>query len=238
MSSGAYAALSGLRTRMEQLDRLASDIANAGTSGYKAERSSDEVAERPFAAALKSAIDVMPGEARLDFSSGPLTSTGRDLDLAIEGKGFFVIDGENGPRFTRNGHFTRAADGGLVTEDGRAVQAEDGRPLRLPGGAVGVNEQGYITVNGAPVSRPRIVDFDDYATLAREDHARFRGAAAPKPVADAVVRGGILEQSNVSVMDHIAELTTLSRGFEALQRGVSVLLNDIDGKAISEFGRR
>ena len=68
MAGGTYAALSGLRTRMEQLDRLASDIANAKTAGYKAERVTLNAAERPdFGRALQSAIDVAPGPGHLDF---------------------------------------------------------------------------------------------------------------------------------------------------------------------------
>ena len=79
MAGGAYIALSGLRSRAEHLERLASDIANAGTSGYKAERGTTSAAERPtFDRMLESAIDVAPGPSQLDFQSGVLVPTGRD----------------------------------------------------------------------------------------------------------------------------------------------------------------
>jgi flagellar basal-body rod protein FlgF len=246
MSSGAYVALSGLQARAEQLNRLASDLANAGTSGYKAERSTTAAAERPaeqFSKALQSAIDVADGPRSVDFRPGTITTTGRDLDLAIEGKGFFAIETPDGTRYTRNGHFTRRADGVLATEEGYAVVGENG-PLALPadGGAVRIVDGGLIVSGDTPVGRPQIVDFANYEALGREDGARFRAGAtatpAVVPASGARLVAGAIEASNVSVVERMAQLTEVSRGFEALQRGVSILMNDLDGRAITELGRR
>jgi flagellar basal body rod protein FlgG len=72
-----------------------------------------------------------------------------------------------------------------------------------------------------------------------ETGARLRAdGQTATPVKTAVVRGGSLEQSNVSIADRIAELTTVSRGFEALQKAISMLMNDVDGRAIDHLGRR
>lgn len=239
MAGGAYVALSGLRSRADHLDRLASDLANAGTSGYKAERGTTSAAERPsFDRLLDSAIDVAPGPSRLDFRPGVLAPTGRDLDLALRGPGFFVIGTPAGPRYTRNGHFDRRADGTLTTADGDPVVGEDG-PIRLGQGPVSIAQDGTVRAGNTIAGKLRIVDFADYQRLAREGSARFRadgatGTAAP----NTMVEGGTLEKSNVSVVDRIAEMTEVSRTFEALQRGVTLLMNDIDGKAITELGRR
>lgn len=240
MAGGAYVALSGLRSRSEHLDRLASDLANAGTSGYKAERSTTSAAERAtFDRALQSAIDVAPGPSRFDLRAGAIATTGRELDLAIAGQGFFVIDTPAGPRYTRNGHFERAADGMLVTEDGFAVAGENG-PITLGTGALSIAEDGTIRTGATIAGRVRLVQFDDAVPLAREGGSRFRApAGAPVTAAtNATVHGGSLEKSNVSVVDRVAELTEVTRTFEALQRGVSLLMNDIDGRAITELGRR
>src|SRR5690349_21974896 len=108
MPGGVYSALSGMRSRLEDLDRLASDLANVGTSGYKTERGATVAAERPsFRAVLDSAVDVTPGGTRLDFRPGTLQTTGRDMDAAIEGAGFFAISTPDGERYTRNGSFVR-----------------------------------------------------------------------------------------------------------------------------------
>ena len=112
MAGSQYIALSGMRARLDQLDRLAADIANVGTAGYKSERSADAQADRPqFNTVLQSAIDVTTGDRRLDVSPGTMAATGRDLDFAIDGNGFFVVETPAGTRYTRNGHFSRSNDG-------------------------------------------------------------------------------------------------------------------------------
>lgn len=99
MAGGHYVALSGMRTRLDELDRLASDIANVGTAGYKAERAGFRNAPRPvFDAALETAIDASTGGRRLDTRPGAIERTGRDLDIAIEGRGFLVVDTPAGAR--------------------------------------------------------------------------------------------------------------------------------------------
>src|SRR6476660_7396252 len=92
MSGSQYIALSGLRARVDDLDRLATDIANVGTAGYKGERETRAVAERPrFDDALQTAIDTTFGGRGLDMTAGAMAATGRTLDVAIDGKGFFVV---------------------------------------------------------------------------------------------------------------------------------------------------
>lgn len=239
MAGGAYVALSGLRARADHLDRLAADVANGSTTGYKAQRGTTTAAERPqFGQALQSAIDVAPGPEKYDFSNGALSMTGRELDLGLDGRGFFVIETENGPRYTRNGHFTRAGDGTLTTEDGLPV-AGDGGPIRLGTGTFAVEPDGTVRTGANVVGRIKVVDFPDGAALAREGSSRFR-ADDPTQATEArgLVRAGALERSNVAMVERIAEMTEVSRTFEALQKGVSVLMNDIDGRAITELGRR
>ncbi|HEY8534938.1 MAG TPA: flagellar hook-basal body protein [Vicinamibacterales bacterium] len=240
MASGAYVALSGLRARADHLDRLAADIANGSTSGYKAQRGTTTEAGRPlFDLALQSAVDVARGPERYDFRAGAIAPTGRDLDFALEGRGFFVVDTPAGPRYTRNGHFTRAADGALVTEDGHPVLGVDG-PIRLGDGELSVEQDGTIRTGAAIAGRLRIVDFADYGGLVRESGARFRALNGVQPVAasGARLKNGAIERSNVSMVERIAELTEVTRTFEALQKGVSVLMNELDGRAITELGKR
>jgi flagellar basal body rod protein FlgG len=227
---------------MEQLDRLASDIANAKTAGYKGERVTSNVAERPdFGRALQSAIDVAPGVGRLDFRAGALERTGRDLDVAIEGGGFFVVDTPNGTRYTRNGSFTRQADGTLTTADGMPVQGTTG-PLRITtDGPLSMDEDGTLRAGTQTVGKLRVVDLPDYDRLQREDLGRFRAPAGdtPRPAAaGTILRSGMLETSNVSVADRMVALTDLARSFEALQRGMSLLMNDLDMRVAQELGRR
>jgi flagellar basal-body rod protein FlgF len=240
MAGTIYVALSGMRTRMAQLDRVASDIANQGTAGYKGERAGTMAVERPsFDAVLNSAVDTVAGATTVDFRPGVVLPTGRDLDVALDGKGFFVVQTPTGPRYTRNGAFSRSADGTLVTSDGMPVLGQNG-PIKVGDGPVTLNSDGTIAVNRAAVGRLQVVDFADYTGLGKEDGGRFRAPAglAPTPVAGTFVRNGALEQSNVSVTQRMASLIEVSRGFEALQKGITLMSNDIDARAISELGRR
>jgi flagellar basal body rod protein FlgG len=239
MSGSQYIALSGLRARADALDRLAADIANIGTAGYKGEREARAVAERPsFDAALQTAIDTTAGGRRLDMRDGALTSTGRPLDVAVEGDGFFVIETSAGPRYTRNGHFTLDASRRLVTEEGQTVLGTDG-PITLDEGDVRVDNDGTVWAGVTRAGRLSVVQFADAGQLARDQGTLLRAdGQAATPVETPSVHAGVLEGSNVSVADRLAELTTVSRGFEALQKAISMLMNDVDGRAIEHLGRR
>ena len=239
MPGGAYSALSGMRMRLDDLDRLAADLANAGTAGYKTQRTSTEEARRAFASALDSAIDVTHGGHKTNFQPGTIASTGRDLDMAIEGPGFFEIETPGGTRYTRAGNFKVQADGLLTTMDDMPVVGEGGE-IQLPEGPIVVTADGTIRVGQTIAGKVKVVTFENQAGLVRETGTRFRAADGLEAteVEDARIFARSLEQSNVSVVERVAVMTEVSRAFEALQKGISVLMNDIDGRAITELGRK
>jgi flagellar basal-body rod protein FlgF len=241
MAGGTYSALSGLRTRLAQLDRIAADIANAGTAGYKTERVPTVQANRPdFGQVLQTAIDVAAAPGLVDFRDGSIQTTGRDLDVALEGRGFFEIETPEGMRYTRNGQFSRRPDGTLVTADGAIVRGDAG-PVVVGEGAISIEPSGEVHAGGVLAGKLRVVDFGDYVSLRREESGRFRADNGVAPVAAPAasrVRGGALESSNVQLPERMVQLTEVSRAFEALQRGITTLMNDVDGRAIAELGRR
>jgi flagellar basal body rod protein FlgG len=238
MPGGYYVALSGMKTRLATLDRVASDIANSSTAGYKAERTTTEQSDRPsFETTLQSAIDVAAGPIRVDVRAGAVTPTGRGLDVAIDGSGFLAVDTPAGTRYTRNGRLTRRSDGVLATGDGDAVQGTGG-PIKVGEGQVDIDADGTVRSGGAIAGTLKVVAFDSTASLVKEGAYRFRSDDTPHTVAQPSLQSASLEQSNVSVVNSVAELTSVTRSFETLQRAVSVLMNDVDGRAISELGRR
>ncbi len=170
-----------------------------------------------------------------------MEKTGRDLDFAIEGRGFFVVETPHGTRYTRNGNFSLAADGTVTTADGHPVQTSSG-PLSVgtARGPISVADDGTVSVGALAAGKLRVVDFGDYSELQREDMGRFRapGPVAPADASGITVRSGLLEASNVSVVDRMVALTEVARGFEALQRGLNILSTELDGRAITELGRR
>jgi flagellar basal-body rod protein FlgF len=240
MAGGTYSALSGLQTRLAQLDRLAADIANAGTAGYKTERVPTVEARRPdFGQVLQTAIDVAAAPGLTDFREGQIQNTGRDLDVALEGKGFFEIDTPDGIRYTRNGQFSRRPDGTIVTADGETVRGDTDTPIVVGVGTIAVEPDGSVRAGGVLAGKLKIVDFGEYVSLRREG-GRFRaeGTVPVAPAATVKVHGGALESSNVQLPERMVQMTEVARAFEALQRGITTLMNDVDGRAITELGRR
>ena len=124
MDSGLYAAYTGLLARTQALDTAANNLANAGTSGFRAQRDY-------FSGVLAGGVDQDPetasqvgqsingfgvlGGNRLDLGQGEIRATGNPLDLALEGQGFFAIQTSNGVRYTRDGAFSRSPAGVLQT---------------------------------------------------------------------------------------------------------------------------
>jgi flagellar basal-body rod protein FlgF len=242
MSGGQYIALSALLARENQLDQLASDIANIGTSGYKGERDSSVAVDRSqFEDVLQTAIDTTSGGPRLDTRSGIITGTGRPLDVAVNGSGFFVVQTAAGTRYTRDGHFSRNTAGQLVTEDGNLVEGTDDQPIQVDTdtGDIRVDSDGTVWSGDNQAGQLKVVTFPDPGALAQEGATLFNaGTQTPAVDDNAIVRGSALEQSNVSVSDRIAELTTVSRSYEGLEKALSVMMNDVDGKAIDALGKR
>lgn len=210
MGSGFYAAFSGWLARSEALDTAASNLANSGTQGFRAEREYFRSALMgPDAGAdqLESTVDnfgVLGGD-QIDLAEGTLTATGNPLDLAIEGHGFFAIQTPNGVRYTRDGDFRHARNGTLVTSDGDPVLSAEpspvlnargqpeldakgnpvmratGKPIVLPPGQVSIGVGGVISVHGATVGTIGVFEFPSAADIEPEGANRFVPVAGAKP---------------------------------------------------------
>jgi flagellar basal-body rod protein FlgF len=248
MDSLTISAASGLRARMESLDMLANNLANAGTSGYKGDYESYGLyagSEGP--AALNGQFDpARPGTLPVierpwtDFSQGLLQSTGNSFDLAISGKGLFVVTGPSGPLYTRNGSFHMDEQNRLVSADGYPLQGQDGTPLQLdPAKPVEVATDGTVLQGGQAVGRVQVVGVEDQGALTKIGHSYFRTldpAAKPNPAKDVQVHQGKLENSNVSPAESAVRLVSVMRQFEMLHRAIS-LGAEMNRKAVEEVAR-
>jgi flagellar basal-body rod protein FlgF len=239
MPGTQYVALSGLRSRLDELDRIALDIANISTPGYKGQRGAQKSVDRPtFGDELQTAIDTVQNGTKIDFSPGMTVSTGRGLDVAIEGRGFFAVETDKGTRYTRNGHFAKSASGELVTGSGAVVQGSSGA-ITLGPGEVRIDEDGNVYSGTTKAGKLSVVKFDDPNKLTKDVGDLFRNDAGITPVDDdeAAFHGGALEGSNVSLPERMAQLISVSRNFEGLQKSIATVMNDLDGKAIETLGR-
>jgi len=233
-------AASGLRARMESLDLLANNIANAGTGGYKADREFYSLYIAPEAEGID-ATPAMPLIERpwIDHAQGALQSTGNPLDVALSGAGFFIVNSPSGPLYTRNGSFRIAAGGGLTTAEGYAVRNSDGAAITLDAARpVEISRDGAVTQDGIAIGKLAIVDFPNPAGLSKQGGNYFRTAdPAARPTASiATVNQGHLEASNTGSAEAAVRLVNVMRQFEMLQKAVSVG-SDMSKRAIEEVAK-
>ena len=159
---------SGINALMEEYNVITHNLANISTVGYK-RRCSEflQSLEAQQAGEAESEGEVTFDE-HFDFSQGNLVETGRPLDVALFGKGFFVIETAEGPRYTRNGTFHLNANGQMVNSDGRIVSGDAG-PIVVPPtvglSQVYVSSDGTISAGGTSFGKFRLVDFGDNQDL-------------------------------------------------------------------------
>lgn len=220
---------SALDARMKAIDAYANNLANANTTGFK----------RDFATILQSDVGFEAG-TQVDITPGDIASTGSELDAALNGPGFFVLDTPNGPRYTRAGNFALNKAGELVTKDGLKVMSTSNSPISVGEGKVEIRDGGVVTVDGNEVGTLRVVSFNDVTKLQKEGLARFVWNGAPggvQNVSDPAVRGGYLERSNVNAIDEMIHLMTAYREFESCQRALKTMMTDLNSKLVQELGK-
>jgi flagellar basal-body rod protein FlgF len=234
-------AASGLRARMESLDLLANNIANTSTGGYKADREFYSLYVAPEAAGNEPS-STMPLIERpwVDHAQGALHSTGNPLDVALDGKGFFAVNGPSGPLYTRNGNFRLAADGKLTSADGYPVRDSQGAPLTLQAArGFEISNDGTITQDGVTLGTLEIVDFTSTAGLTKQGSNYFRAtdpAVRPAAASGTSVEQGHLEASNTGTAEGAVRLVSVMRQFEMLQKAVT-LGTEMNKKAIEEVAK-
>ncbi len=231
MIKGIFASGSGMRPRMMKLEIIGNNLANINTTGYKK--------ENVFIQLMKdSGLNMAKGNGELagldvkeytDYSEGSLNQTSNQLDLAIQGRGFFVVDTPQGERYTRNGNFMLTADGTVVTNEGYPVLGKTGRIQipdlhRLSQGDLTISEKGEIFVDKRMVAQVRVDDFDNLNELTKDGHSLFASPVPGKPITPdgttSIIRQGFLEESNVDGIDEMIMMVELSRSFETDQKSV------------------
>ncbi len=231
-------AASGLRSRMDSLEMLANNVANASTAGYKSDREFYSLYLAPEA----NTDATMPVVERpwTDFSQGTLRATGNSLDLALAGKGFFSVNGPSGPLYTRSGAFRIAPSGALVTSEGYPVRGAGGTVVNVAGSSpLEISTDGTVRQAGNIVGQLEIADFTSTAGLVKHGNNYFHSGQAPAQTAappGTAIRQGHLEESNTGSAEAAVRLIGVMRQFEMLQKAVA-LGADMNQHAIQEVAR-
>jgi flagellar basal body rod protein FlgG len=211
MIQGIYRSAATMMTEILRQDIHSHNLANASTTGFKRTLGRVVNGGDPTQEAwVASSVDLSPGS---------LETTGSPLDLALGNSGFFVVQGATGPQYTRDGHFTRDAQGFLATMDGRRVLGTRG-PIQLGNGAAEVSADGWISVGGQKVDRLQVVDYKPGDVLSHDVASTLKAAQAPRPLDTFTIAQGVLENSNVSPMTELGSIRSGYRIYEANARAV------------------
>jgi flagellar basal-body rod protein FlgF len=223
MDNTLMLALQTQRTLQRRMDVTANNLANVATAGFKADEVVFEEVENTGAEAEEDPRDIVfvrdVGMTR-DMGQGPIAMTGNALDVAIEGQGFFIVEGPSGPLYTRDGAFSLAGDGRLVTADGRAVLNSGGAPIVLDpqGETPSIGRDGVIRVAGVEAGRIGVASFAAPGALLKVGDNLWDAQDLQPGTFEGVVLQGALEGSNVRPVIELTRLIEISRAYQSAAR--------------------
>lgn len=244
MDSGYYAAMTGLMARTQALDAAATNLANAQTPGYRAEREyfrSALLGPDAVGSQLGQTVNNygLLGGDRLDMAQGSLVQTGNPLDLAVQGQGFFQVQTANGIRYTRDGSFQRSQTGQLITAKNEPVLSSTGQPIAIPPGEVSVGTNGVVSVAGGAVGTVGVFTFAPNVQLKAEGANRYIAPADATPVlsTDATVHQGSIESANQDVVQGTLNLIMMQRQAEMMQKALTVFHTEFNKFASEDLAK-
>lgn len=203
----------------------ANNLANVSSDGFKADRLTGRQAS--------DGTYPVPVES-IDLRQGTLRDTGRPLDVALEGEGFFVVGTAQGERLTRGGSLRLDAAGILSDGEGNPVLGEHG-PIAAPSGDLSIQADGTVLVDGAEADRLRLERPTDMATLRKEGNGRFV-AGGTEPAPNLRVHQGQVEESNHDAILGMVDLVTIQRAYAANADALKAM-DSVLGTVATEVGR-
>ncbi|MDR1166466.1 MAG: flagellar hook-basal body protein [Deltaproteobacteria bacterium] len=218
----------GMMAQEERMNLASNNMANVNTAGYKKD------------------VPIFEGylvkQSKTYFGQGPFKLTENDLDMALNGPGFFQIETPNGVRYSRNGTFSVNGAGEIVTADGYPLVGAGVVPpgtlkviVEREGQVQAVNED----LESAVIGQIELVEIDDPNMLIKEGYDFYVPKSpdfVPQPAANTTIEQGFLEMSNVNPVSESVELIDIYRVYEALQKIVHTK-QEMDQKATGELGK-
>jgi flagellar basal-body rod protein FlgG len=229
MVYGIYQSAAGLQTSQYRQGVLANNLANVGTTGFKRdlavirERRIESAEELHARDTSDEALRGMTGGSLVaptftTFDQGALETTGRPLDVALDGIGFFVVENGNEEAYTRDGRFTRNEAGELVTVAGnKRLLDESGQPILIPGDAsrsVSIDASGRVHAGAQVFGRIQSVTFDEPRNLVKIGGNLFKAFDAQPADRRTRVHTRTIENSNVDPTSTMVNLMQVARAYE------------------------
>ena len=218
-----------------RLQSISQNISNMQTPGYKRQILEATVFDANLSLDYPAITQSMQ-TARV-LQQGTLQQSQNIHDLALSGKGFFVVRTEEGIFYTRHGELQVNEQGELISSTGELILGKNG-PIQVDDNEFSIDTQGQIYVNGQKFDQLALVEFSKQQKLHYRGQGLYESAEAPTPSdGDLRVLAGFIEHSNVQSTDEMLMMLKTSRHFEALQR-VMRTADDLLSQAIKQLGER
>jgi flagellar basal-body rod protein FlgG len=254
---------------MRREEVISNNLANANTVGFRADDTEMKAfplifLDRLFDTNRDSSGGVLPSrevgglntglmtdQVTTSFQEGSIRETSSPLDMAIRDTAgpnsppaFFAVQTPNGTEFTRDGSFSRNANGELVTNQGFRVLGTDGAPIVVPDSPdsdVRVQPNGTILVNNQPAGQLQIVSFANPVALDKPGNTLFAqnvrsGPPTPADPASYAIQDHAQELSNVDPVRSMAEMLDTMRAYEMNQKMVTTQ-DEILGRAVTDIAK-
>jgi flagellar basal-body rod protein FlgF len=242
MDNSLLISLSHQIASYRSMDVIANNLANVSTPAFQREEATfqEYVTQVPPAegqSGTQTLSFVQDAGVVRDMSEGHFETTNAPFDIAIHGKGYFVVQTAQGERYTRNGHFTLDGSGQIVTSSGNAVQGDGGAITVTPDdGEVHIAQDGTVSGKNGIIGKIRVVDFANPRALAKEGASLFAANGQPPASADNFrLQSGMLESSNVQPVIEISHMIEVMRAYQATAT-MSQTQEDLMRQAIDKLG--
>ncbi|MHB9025455.1 MAG: flagellar hook-basal body protein [Armatimonadota bacterium] len=249
MIRGLDVSAAGMLVQQQRYDSVANNLANVSTAGYRRQITAvgsfssmlntqltpSELPPFPLPVSqtLVSSPSALYTVDAVDTQNGKLRQTGNLTDLALQGDGFFAVETPTGEAYTRDGAFTLAEEGRLVTQRGEAVLGEQG-PITIQSSRWHITPQGDVVEDGKVTNRLKLITLNQ-ADATRAGATAWKAANVQKATGVTVAQGS-LEDSNVNPVAEMVALINATRSFEANQRVVQAMDATLD-RAVNDIGR-
>ncbi|WP_022949442.1 flagellar basal-body rod protein FlgF [Methylohalobius crimeensis] len=240
MDRSLFVAMSGARETLQAQTAVSNNLANVNTTGFKADL--EQFRSMPvFGSGHPSRVYAMHERPAADFNPGPIQTTGRDLDVAIQGEGWLAVQAVDGSEaYTRRGDLRISPEGLLQTGNGLLVMGQNGPVAVPPAQKVEIAQDGTLSVVPlgedpdvlAVVDRVKLVDPPlDRLEKGEDGLIRLKEGGTADAVARVKLTQGALEGSNVNSVDALVDMIELARRFELQVKMMKTVEEDADATA-------
>lgn len=253
MLRSIYTSVSSMVTNQQRQNVIANNLANANTIGYKSEKLLSKSFEQIDVITYdnyingnqydneigKISLGLSIDETITNFEQGPIIPTDNNMDMAIQGEGYFTVEDNYGNIFyTRDGNFRVDAQGYLTTNQGyyvlgKNIYTNDSERMNIGNSSLNVSKENVVSIDNNPLYQFDIVDFDDLKTIKKVGDNLYQAEGGIN-VNPTIIQGS-LEHSNVNIISESNDMIMYSREYEACQKVIQTIDSTLE-KIANEIG--